>query len=105
MLPDRSREIIERYWAERLGCSPEQLRRRGVLVVPHAANLRDYAGLYAWRREATCVVSVPEAYVPAARNALADRGAMDVFDPHELSAVLGAAAGLVVGPAALAYAD
>src|SRR5205085_10943209 len=98
MLSQTTREIIERFWAQRFGCVSEQMRRNGVLVVAHTADLRAYAGLYAYRREATCIVSAPEAYVPPAENALADRTAEDVFDPRELSAVLGAAAGLVVGP-------
>ena len=105
MLSDRSREIIERYWTERFGCAPEQLRGGGVLVVQHTADLRGYAGLYAYRGDDACIVSVPEPCVADANNAIAGCRAEDVFDAAALSAVLGAAAGLVVGPALLAYAD
>src|SRR5438477_1255421 len=105
MLSQATRKIIEQYWAERFGFAPDQMGRPGVIVVPHGADLRGYAGLYAYRRDEACVVSAPEAYITVADAMLVSRRVEDVFDPHALSAALGDAAGLVVGPAALAYAD
>jgi GNAT superfamily N-acetyltransferase len=105
MLSGRARDVIERYWAERFGCSPEQLRRPGAKVVAHTADLRGYAGLYAYRRDEACIVSVPYAYLAPAEGEFAARSVEDVFDAAPLSAILGDAAGVVIGPAAIAYSD
>ena len=84
---------------------PELLRRAGVLVAAHAADLRSYAGLYAYYRDNSCVLSVPAPYVPPANEAVSGQSAEEVFDPAALRAILGDAAGIVVGPASLAYTD
>ena len=97
---------IEQHWSRRLGCPFRELRRGDVRIMAHASDdFRDYRGVYACRRADTCIISVPHDLVESVRASLAESTPDEAFEPSALSAALGEAAGIVVGPAALAYTD
>ncbi|HYE99711.1 MAG TPA: GNAT family N-acetyltransferase [Planctomycetota bacterium] len=75
---------VDRFWAGYFGCSPEDLNRRGVLVLPHRA-LEGYDGVLVFRHGETCVVSVPEMTPEIERERLRKATPEQAFDPDFLS--------------------
>jgi GNAT superfamily N-acetyltransferase len=85
---------VEGFWAARLGCRVEDLRRPGVVVVAHPG-----AAVFALLRAGTLVVAVPPDRRPAAAAALAALDPAAAFRPDRLRSLLGAQRGEVIGPA------
>ncbi len=106
MLSPTTLDVIDADWSRRLGVPPAALDTEGVTLIAHTSeDFRDYRGLYAYRRNDTCIVAVPDHLLTSVRDTLAALTSDDAFRPETLTAALGDAAGLVVGPAALRYTD
>src|SRR5690242_16715686 len=106
MLSPTTLDTIEDHWSARLGVSPDTLGRPGVIVIPHTSgDFRGYRGLYAYRRNDTCIISVPDDLLERVRAVLTASTPHEAFDPQTLSRALDEAPHLVIGPAALLYTD
>jgi RimJ/RimL family protein N-acetyltransferase len=103
MTADASLDDVRAYWTAHLGFDPD--RANGVLVARPEGTLSRYAGVYVFRHGYSCIVSPPPAWRPILREALAGRTPDEAFDVAALTAALGDAAGLVVGPAFIGCAD
>lgn len=103
MTTDATLDDMRAYWTTHLGFDPD--RANGVLVARPEGTLGHYAGVYAFRHGYSCIVSPPPAWRPALRDALAGRTPDEAFSVSALTAALGEAAGLVVGPAFIGCAD
>lgn len=95
---------IVRYWASFFGCPAAALDQPGVRVLPHA-ELEEYRGIFALRREAAALVSVPPDQLARWEAALAGLPPDALLDPAQMAAVAGVAPARVIGPAVVAYAD
>jgi len=89
---------IDRFWAEFLGVDPDRLATPGVAVVAHAA-LGDYAGVWFFVRETTCIVSAPPAWCDPLRAALREQRLDSLLEPAGLDALFGPALAATIGPA------
>jgi RimJ/RimL family protein N-acetyltransferase len=92
---------VEAFWAGRLGCQVADLRRQGTVVVTRPELSASALALF---RPPALVVAVPAAWRPAA-TALERLAPAEAFQADRLVAVLGAAAGEVVGPAYQGFTD
>ena len=103
MTAEASLDDMRAYWTLHLGFDPD--RANGVLVARPEGTLGHYAGVYVFRHGYSCIVSPPTEWRPALRDALAGRTPDEAFSVPTLTAALGDAAGLVVGPAFIGCAD
>lgn len=93
------------YWANFLGCTPDDLHGPRTVVVPHGAGLKGRNGICAFRHAHACVVSVPPPMV-GPLTPLADRHPpREFFDRHFLLNALRHLVGHLAGPATAAVAD
>lgn len=88
---------VDRHWARFFGIDVARLSRPGVHVAPHA-GLGDYAGVWLFRRGASCVVSAPPARVGEIEARLAGRSVAELGDPTTVAALFPEAS-RIVGPA------
>jgi ribosomal protein S18 acetylase RimI-like enzyme len=100
----RTRERIDEFWAQFLGCAPRPLSANDVTVMAHA-GLGDYRGVYLLRRGDAVVLSVPAAFADLLREAVRGLRAAEVAEASFLTRALASAAGEVIGPTYLGYAD
>jgi GNAT superfamily N-acetyltransferase len=100
-------EVVDRYWADWLGCEVGALRPAATLVCPHGPGLSDYDGTFVLLAGGAPVVSLPPALLaelaPAARRWSVELvrdpvGLVVAHHPVRLVA-------RVVGPAWVGYAD
>lgn len=89
---------VAAYWASFLGCAPEQLEASGTRVMPHA-GLKGYRGAYLFRRNESCVISVPAPLLPSATAQWNGQNAATSFDITRLRLFFGDAIERFVGPA------
>jgi GNAT superfamily N-acetyltransferase len=89
---------VAAYWASFLGCTPQQLKASGMRVVPHA-GLKDYRGVYLFRRNESCIVSVPATLLSSATSQWNGQDAATSFDITRLRRFFGDAIERIVGPA------
>jgi GNAT superfamily N-acetyltransferase len=93
---------VAAYWANFLGCAPEQLETPGTWVGQHA-GLDDYQGVYLLRRGESCVVSAPAPLLAAVTARLAGLPAASSFDVAGMRDLFGDAIERIVGPAWQGY--
>jgi hypothetical protein len=97
----------ERCWF--LGVAPwlreEQLSEPTISVVRNGPDLADYCGATVVFRPPACVLAVPADWYEPVVSRVGQRPPAEVFDTSALRQVFGAAAGQVIGPASLGYAD
>lgn len=106
MLSLATLRTIDDYWAEFFGVPRGRLRPAAPLLVPHAAGLDDYAGMYAQSfGGAAPVVSLPAALLERFGGGVAEVAADGLVDDGRWSRVFGSALERVVGPAEIRYAD
>ena len=105
MTTDASIQAVLAFWAAHLGCSRAQLVQPGTTVVRNGPDLAGYRGVTVVFRPPACVVAVPGDWYELAAGRLGRRPAAAVFDVPLLREVFGPAAGRVIGPAWLGYAD
>ena len=99
-------DLLDDYWAGFLGVPRERLRPGEPLLVAHAAELGDYAGMYAQSfGGAAPVVSLPAAVLARFGSAAVAAAAGGLVDDGRWSRVFGGALERVVGPAEIRYAD
>jgi GNAT superfamily N-acetyltransferase len=104
-LTRETRDAVDAYWAAFFGCAPDDLRRAASHVVSHV-GLGDYLGVYAMTFEdAAPIVSVPPSFLDLARSAATRWTSETVSSPVDLQALLGARAGVAVGPAVVSYLE
>lgn len=105
MLAPATLDAADGYWAAFLGVEREDLRPVSPVVVPHAAELADYRGMYAQSFGAAPVVSLPMALLTRSWAAAAEAAVGGLVDDDRWRGVFGDALDVVVGPAAISYAD
>ncbi len=88
-----------------LGCEVADLSRDRTLVVRHGPTLSDYPGLFALKRNMSCIISVPPAGFATAVALFAGRPPRAAFEGSLLQRAVAPASGTVIGPAWLSYAD
>lgn len=93
--------IADRYWADHLGCSPDELFSRPLHIVIHGEELRGYVGVQLLFRDNTATASVPPDREEELRGLLA--GLENGVTPAEFAEALSPVAALVLGPAYLGY--
>lgn len=98
-------DIIDAYWAQRLGTDAPVLQRDACTVIRHGGEMRDYHGVYALRTPRGCIISTPPLLEATIHVAVGGRSPADAFDAAFLERALGEAVERVVGPASIAYAD
>ncbi len=87
---------VDRHWARYFGLDVARLSDPGVHVTPHV-GLGDYAGVWLFRRGASCIVSAPPERL-AELEPLRDRSVAELGD-RETVALLFPEAAAIVGPA------
>jgi hypothetical protein len=100
-----TRQIIDAYWAQRLGTGAAVLERDACTVIAHGGDMQGYHGVYALRTQTGCVVSAPPALETTIRTAIGERSPSQVFDSAFLQRAVGEQVERVVGPASIAHAD
>lgn len=98
-------DVADGYWAAFLGVAREDLRPAAPLAVPHGEGLADYRGMYAQSFGAAPVVSLPAGLLERFGAPAAEQAGRGLVDDERWRAVFGARMDVVVGPAAIAYAD
>lgn len=97
--------VVNAYWSDMFGVSAAELRPAHGCAFAHA-GFGGYDGVYAMMfDDAAPIVSVPPDMLPHALNIANKWEPGSIRDTSQLIALLGDRAGLVVGPAALLYAD
>ena len=74
-------------------------------MVRNGPDLADYCGATVVFRPPACVLAVPADWYEPVVSRVGQRPPAEVFDTTALRQVFGAAAGQVIGPASLGYAD
>ena len=95
---------IDRYWADIFGLQPEDLRKPGITVVPHARSWKDTFA-YALVHEATCVISVGAALVENIQTRVAGISTCDILKANVLRRAFSQPIDHTVGPAFQGYAE
>jgi GNAT superfamily N-acetyltransferase len=105
--PTASIELVDRYWAEWLGCTVPDLRPTSTRVHAHGPGLADYDGTFVLLAGGAPVISLPPALVPALEPVARRWSAEQVRDPVALAAAHLPVRDVarVVGPAWVGYAD
>jgi GNAT superfamily N-acetyltransferase len=85
------------FWAEFFGIEPERLREESMLVVKHA-RLGAYSGIWFFTREASRIVSAPEAWVEPLRARSGEIAAAGLPGPELLRDLIGGDPERVIGP-------
>jgi GNAT superfamily N-acetyltransferase len=98
-------DIVDDYWAADLGCSRTDLRSQRTLVIPHAAGLVDYHGLFMLLVGRAPIVSLPRDLYPSLHAAAARWSTADVLSSTFLCDMLGDDVDRIIGPAFIGYAD
>lgn len=88
---------VDRHWARFFGVDVAVLGKPGVHVVPHA-KLGGYAGVWLFRRGASCVVSAPGPRAAALAERLRGHSVAELGDREAVASLFPEATG-VVGPA------
>ncbi len=104
MTAPESLRKIDAYWAAYFGCRPEGFDAPGTRVLPHAA-LMGYPGVLAFKRGASCVVSIPEMLPGRVADEIARRPPDGALDRDFLAGVFGDDVDTITGPAWLGVAD
>jgi len=97
-------QSVDAYWISYFGCPLEDPQTPRAVVVPHAA-LHGYQGAFLFRRDRSCILSVPAALLAPVAQAVLGREPEGVFDRAFLAGVFGDAVERTIGPAWLGYAD
>jgi GNAT superfamily N-acetyltransferase len=105
MLSAATREVADAYWAGFFGVEAERLRPGEPLVVPHAAELGDYAGMYAQSFGAAPVASLPPALIAEHGARVADGLRGGLVADGRWREIFGERLDASIGPAAVRYAD
>ncbi|MEO7001647.1 MAG: hypothetical protein ABI068_07575 [Ktedonobacterales bacterium] len=98
-------EQAQAYWAERLGCAIEDVRRPGVTPLPNGGELATYRGAFLLRWDDACVFTTPVSLFPMVETAIRNRTLGDIFDGEFLASLFAPHVGRIVGPAFQACAD
>lgn len=96
---------IDEYWADFFGCAPGQLRSERPVVVPHAAELADYRGIYLQGFGGAPVVSLPHALHERFAEIIAAAASPGLHADDRWNRLPGLAVTAVIGPAWIGYAD
>jgi GNAT superfamily N-acetyltransferase len=106
VLSPGARATADTYWARFLGITPDRLRPAEPLVVPHAAELADYSGVYLHAfDDAPPVISLPPSLLASDGERIAEAARGEWSDGGRWAALFGAAFDRAIGPAAVRYAD
>jgi GNAT superfamily N-acetyltransferase len=97
-------QSIDAYWSSYFGCPLSDPQTPRAVVVPHA-TLHGYQGAFLFRRDRSCILSVPTEVLAPVTHAVLDREPEGVFDSAFLTGVFGDAVERTIGPAWLGYAD
>src|SRR5215475_12944077 len=104
--PTFSEEGVRRtdaFWANEMGCLPEDLYKTGVGITVRGASDGRYAHVFR-RLERLQVDCSPSLYGDL-RSAIKVRGTEELFEPAFWRATLGARVERIVGPTCLSYKD
>lgn len=95
---------LNAFWAEFFGVSPADLESDRTRVGPHR-GLGEYAGLFLFRKDACCIVSVPAPFPVSLRETLSALAPEAVFATARLTELLGRRVERIIGPAWTGYVD
>jgi ribosomal protein S18 acetylase RimI-like enzyme len=97
-------DLVDSYWAQFLGCSPEMLRKEKTQLLPHA-GLGDYAGCYIIEFGGAPVVSLPANEVQSYRDVI-ERWQLGVVRTAPIAlAAFNDRVARIIGPAFIGYTD
>jgi ribosomal protein S18 acetylase RimI-like enzyme len=96
--------LLDDYWAEFLGSSPEKLRKEKTQLLAHA-ELRDYAGCYIIEFGVAPIVSLPANEVESYREEIARWQPGVVRTPTVVQTAFRDRVEAVIGPAFIGYTD
>ncbi len=96
---------LDMHWAAGLGCRVTDLSQDRTVVVRHGAELSNYAGLFALKRNASSILSVPSANYEIALARCKGHPPHAVFDVSFLQKIAPPQWNVVIGPAWLGSAD
>lgn len=100
-----TQEAIHDFWLSQLECGEMALSTRGVSVVAHGQEFRDYKGAFCFRYRDSCAISVPDQLVKIVSGAVAGMGIDEAFNEKTLRAIFADRVDRVIGPAYYGYAD
>lgn len=95
---------LEKYWFDRLGCAPSDLRAGEVCVFAHGTDETPH-NVIVFQKDGGCVVSAPMAWVVHLQKEFSDQPCDTVFDVTHLESFFKNEAQAVVGPAWLGETD
>jgi len=99
-------EKVDVYWARHLGCAPAQLHADEPVLLPHAAELADYAGAYMMQFDrAAPVISLPPSQLTSLGPRLAVAARESLAADGRWGEILGTLLDRIVGPAWVGYAS
>lgn len=101
MLGETVVAVADRYWADDLGCAPEDLFSRPLRVITHGGGMEGYRGVFALFREGAVIVSVPPGFGEKVRIML--DGFPDGISPENFAPAFESMAARVIGPAFIGY--
>ena len=96
---------VDEYWADFFGCTPGQLRSERPMVVPHAAQLADYWGIYLQSFGGAPVASLPHALHERCAGVIASAASPGLDADERWNRLPGLTLTAVIGPAWVGYAD
>jgi ribosomal protein S18 acetylase RimI-like enzyme len=98
-------DLADAYWAEvYFGMAIDEFRQPALHVISHAGELAGYAGVFSFRRNASCVISCPSTIVARVRVDLRTVSIEKLFDAKFLSRLLPQTT-KIIGPAWIGYLD
>lgn len=102
MLDQHSLSVADTFWANHLGCPPDEIFSESFHLLNHGAELADYWGVFALFRDGFLVASSPSCCMERVRELLADASYPD--SPDDFATTLSPLAAKVIGPAYIGYA-
>jgi GNAT superfamily N-acetyltransferase len=97
---------VDAYWARHLGCTTAQLHAHEPVLLPHAAELADYAGAYMMQfKGAAPVISLPPVQAASLGPRLAVAARESLAADGRWGEILGTLLERMVGPAWVGYAS
>jgi GNAT superfamily N-acetyltransferase len=105
MLSSHTLDVVETFWAEFLGCKPQDFRGKGSRIVEHGSQLADYSGAYIFIRNGAVIVSLPGSMLKTFTDVTRHWRFAPPYDRASLAEYFKVEEKYVIGPASVAYAD
>lgn len=93
--------VANRYWAEHLGCTIDDMFTASIRLLVHGGELQGYNGVFALFRDGRTMISAPPEESGRIQNLLESSG--PELSPSTFSTALGYVAFQIIGPAFIGY--